>query len=41
MHNIYTIKEIQKIAEGFITANKEKRKILKKMVYEYFQLLKS
>jgi hypothetical protein len=41
MHNIYTIKDVQKIAEDFTTANKEKRRILKKLVYEYFQLLKS
>jgi hypothetical protein len=41
MHNIYTIKDVTRITDAFTTANTEKRNILKKLVQEYFQLLKS
>lgn len=41
LHTSYTINEIQKISSDFISSNAEKRNILKGLVHEYFNLLKT
>lgn len=41
MHNSYTIKDIQNVVDSYINQNDEKRRILKKMINEYFTLLKA
>lgn len=41
MHTSYTVKEIQKITEDYVSSNEDKRNILLKMVNEYFQALKA
>jgi hypothetical protein len=41
IHTSYTVKDVQKIADEYISSNEEKRKILAKMIDDYFQVLKT